>query len=129
MMKKICSICGIEKPISEFHKSGYKDSLRGDCKECRHIQTIKDRSKTKARDLKANYGISLDEYSQMLEAQDNQCAICGTLYSVNTKTFHVDHCHKTRKVRGLLCSKCNRGIGLLQDDPTILSKAIDYLRA
>ena len=125
MKKKICSKCGIEKPISEFHKSGYKDSLRKDCKECRHthhyVPII-----TKGNTIKRKYGVSLNEYYQMLEAQDNECAICGTNIT-GLGDAHIDHDHKTGKVRGLLCASCNIGLGHFKDNSNILNFAADYL--
>ena len=63
----------------------------------------------------------------MLAAQDGKCAICGTTSTGNRKAFHVDHDHKTGKVRGLLCSNCNTGIGNLRDDIGLLNRAIEYL--
>ena len=122
---RICSICGIEKPISKFNKYGYKDSLRSDCRECRHIHHY-DQSKTKDNTLKRKYGISLDEYYQMLEAQDNKCAICPTNIT-DLGSAHVDHDHETGKVRGLLCDCCNIGLGHFRDNSNTLYSAADYL--
>lgn len=63
-------------------------------------------------------------YAALLEMQDGRCAICGdVLVDPNT-----DHCHKDGEVRGLLCQRCNCGLGLLRDDPEILESAIKYLR-
>jgi len=75
------------------------------------------------------YNITLADYDAMYEEQKGKCAICG---STNPKTpkngrFCVDHDHVTGKVRGLLCSSCNRGIGLLQDDYEIILNAYKYL--
>lgn len=73
--------------------------------------------------LKANYGIGLDEYQTMYEAQNGCCGICFKPY----ETLDVDHDHVTNEVRGLLCQRCNKGIGLLLEDETILKSAITYL--
>lgn len=87
----------------------------------------------KSVDLKKRFGISLEEYQEMLEKQNNCCAICGRPErSVDHRTkrvrsLAVDHCHDTNKIRGLLCSDCNTAIGLLQDDPNVLKAAIKYL--
>lgn len=84
-------------------------------------------------DLKKRFGITLEEFNAMLESQNFVCKICGLPESIKdyrTKTIRhlaVDHCHKTKKVRGLLCSNCNRAIGLLQDSPKILQSALDYV--
>lgn len=75
------------------------------------------------------YGITLEEYNQLLENQNGGCAICGTANAgKDRKYFCIDHNHKTGKVRGLLCPKCNQGIGLLQDSPRILIAAAEYLK-
>lgn len=76
--------------------------------------------------LKGTYGITSRQYDQMLRVQGNKCAVCGSdnPQSRRTKRFFVDHDHKTGKIRGLLCHKCNLGLGLLED---VLTKAIAYL--
>tara|TARA_Y100000768_G_scaffold282083_1_gene216917 strand:+ start:219 stop:767 length:549 start_codon:yes stop_codon:yes gene_type:complete len=79
--------------------------------------------------LKRKFGIGLNEYNLLLESQDYACAICGSKKPSGRGNFHVDHCHKTGRVRGLLCHYCNTGLGSLRDDPLLLSKALDYLRA
>ena len=62
----------------------------------------------------------------MFEVQENKCAICGSVLSDTNKAF-VDHCHNTKKVRGLLCAKCNTLLGMAKDDVSILQNAITYL--
>jgi hypothetical protein len=79
--------------------------------------------------LKRWYGITLDEYNVLLDSQNGKCAICGIDKPMGVGCFHVDHDHITNKVRGLLCQKCNMGIGALQDSPTILRKAAEYLES
>lgn len=76
--------------------------------------------------LKNRYGIMEFDYNTLAEQQNNQCAICG-IESTNKK-LDVDHCHNTKKIRGLLCNNCNRGLGHFKDDIEKLFKAIDYLR-
>lgn len=74
------------------------------------------------------YGIENGTYAKMLEAQGGRCAICATTEpGSRIKRFHVDHCHNSGEVRGLLCENCNRGIGLLKHDVDILAKAQLYL--
>ena len=77
--------------------------------------------------VRALYGIEPEEYLKMCEEQKGTCAICGQEPSTQ-RGLHLDHCHKTGKVRGLLCHGCNVGIGSLREDPDILSKALDYLK-
>lgn len=83
--------------------------------------------KTKCHRLRKRYGITLDDYKEMLSNQNSCCAICKKHQSEFSIPLGVDHCHSTSKVRGLLCGKCNRAIGLLEDDPEFLENAKLYL--
>ena len=75
------------------------------------------------------YGLKDREYKSMLEKQKGRCAICRTDKPGGAgKKLHVDHNHRIGQVRGLLCQKCNNGLGLFNDDPEILERAINYLR-
>ena len=79
--------------------------------------------------LMRRYGIDTNEYNQLLESQNYTCAICGSTETGGNgkKHFSVDHCHTTKKVRGLLCKSCNIMLGEAKDNTRILSKAIEYL--
>lgn len=79
------------------------------------------------RDLKARYGIAEADWAALFEAQGRKCAICETPEPCRMG-WHTDHCHDTGRVRGILCRKCNVGIGHFKDSPTLLSAALDYLR-
>lgn len=85
----------------------------------------------KARALRDSFDLSLSEYDKMLKSQGGVCAICNEpethMRNGKTKALAVDHDHKTGKIRGLLCSDCNTGIGKLKDDPSVLRSAIRYL--
>lgn len=85
------------------------------------------RRRTRGYYLKWRFGITLDQYDQMLKDQAGVCAICGTTNTAPRDTFCVDHCHATGAVRGLLCHKCNVCIGQAADDPQLLRKAVAYL--
>lgn len=74
---------------------------------------------------KHRYGLTEDQYLKMFEDQENKCSICGT--SFEEKRACVDHSHESGDVRGLLCDKCNRGLGNFDDDIEILKNAIEYL--
>jgi len=127
--------CGTEKVI------GYSLMTSGRAKSCGCQQYPKGelspnykhgRSQTKEYDLelhmKRAYGLDFKDYEKMLELQNGVCAICSSPPPNNRKTrLAIDHCHKTGKVRGLLCDKCNRSIGLLKDDVSVLKSAIKYL--
>lgn len=88
-----------------------------------YYQTPKAKQKERERNLK-EYGITQGDYDDLWIAQGGLCAICRER---SPKTLHVDHCHKTGKVRGLLCNGCNFGIGHLRDSVIILENAIRYL--
>lgn len=89
--------------------------------------------KARCGKLRQLFGITLADYEAMMVAQACVCAICGkpeTRIDNRTKQpsrLAVDHCHSTGKVRGLLCSACNKGIGHLKDDPALLRKSAEYL--
>jgi hypothetical protein len=86
----------------------------------------------KRLELKKQFGITLEEYDALLEKQNGKCAICKQeerALRSNGAAFGlaVDHCHTSRRVRGLLCGKCNRALGGFADSPQILRNAIEYL--
>jgi hypothetical protein len=129
---KTCSKCKIEKPLSDFHnvKTG-KQGKHHYCKECmsaQRKQTYTCNKSTESR-LRYKYHLTLDELYSMHISQNKKCKICKTEYEDVTKHggLYVDHCHKTGKVRGLLCRNCNNLLGVAKDDVTILQNAIEYL--
>jgi hypothetical protein len=69
-----------------------------------------------------------EQYDELIEKQNNRCAICNRHQSEFQRTFDLDHDHNTGKVRGLLCHNCNNGIGHFKDDIEIMEKAIVYIR-
>jgi hypothetical protein len=76
------------------------------------------------------YGITGEDYKRMLSAQNFSCAICGTKEPAGKgSTFHVDHCHVTKAVRGLLCHHCNTSLGGFKDSPVLLREAASYLES
>lgn len=77
--------------------------------------------------LRRNFGITIEEYNALLEKQNGVCAICQSKHK--TMRLSVDHCHKTGKVRGLLCGRCNTGIGMLLDSPELVTAAKKYLES
>tara|TARA_R110000744_G_scaffold296425_2_gene406296 strand:+ start:125 stop:673 length:549 start_codon:yes stop_codon:yes gene_type:complete len=72
------------------------------------------------------YGLTTDEYNYMLTEQNNCCMICNKSLDLGKHT-HIDHCHTTLKVRGILCSSCNTGLGLLKEDVNIMQEMINYV--
>lgn len=85
--------------------------------------------------LKRKYGLSIEDYEGMVEAQQGCCRICGGhggdrgwITKRERAKLFVDHCHETGKVRGLLCHQCNAGLGMFRDSPNLLTSAISYLK-
>ena len=74
--------------------------------------------------IRRKFGITEEQYLEMLQRQDGRCAICRLKFTVR---LHVDHCHETKAIRGLLCEKCNRGLGMFKDNPEALRRAANYL--
>jgi len=96
--------------INEYHKQYRKDNPEH----------------TKQYLIRYKYGLSHEEWLKMWEIQDGQCVICGKPFQ-NPSDACVDHNHDTKEVRGLLCRKCNFGIGYFNDDPELMAEAIEYL--
>ena len=78
--------------------------------------------------LKSRFGITIEAYDKMLADQRGVCALCGGPPGGRWQTFHVDHCHETGRIRGLLCHHCNTGLGSLGDSEESLERALRYLR-
>ena len=136
-LTKKCRRCSITKPLALFSKdSGTKDKKRSYCKECDRARcsTWKQNNKEKVAEYNAdyklqyNYGLSSEEYKALLIKQNNKCAICNTDQNDLKRKLVVDHCHTSNKVRGLLCSHCNVGIGMLKENQDNLIAAIQYLK-
>ncbi|GCE18979.1 endonuclease VII domain-containing protein [Dictyobacter kobayashii] len=141
---KKCVDCHIEKSYSAFDKNPTrKDGYNTRCKTClkiarkSHKHTFKKRpKKTKAFTMTLKLAsITEKDYLEQLEKQQGKCAICGKLetsldnYRKADKRLSIDHCHKTGNFRGLLCTKCNVGLGMFGDDSEMLQRAIDYLES
>jgi hypothetical protein len=90
----------------------------------------KDRAAETSRRAKLRrYGLTPQAYAMLLAKQHYRCAICPAMHGTGKKALHVDHCHRTNGIRGLLCHSCNAAMGLLKDDPTILAAALQYLKS
>jgi hypothetical protein len=131
-MIKACPDCRRFYDASHFHPdTRMKDGLVSSCRKCRNRkatnwQRRNPRSKRNTH-LKAKFGITIEQFDSMLANQNYQCAICMSSDPKGRGSFHVDHCHKTGTIRGLLCHDCNTGIGKLGDTSQALQKAVDYL--
>lgn len=128
---KVCSKCGIEKSVEGFHRSKKsKDGLQSACKLCQKKrlsspENMERRQKAAWAGCLKKFGITEDDYNKMFNEQMGLCAICHKPDSIR---LAVDHDHDTGLIRGLLCKKCNMGIGLLSDDPNTLVNAVFYLK-
>ena len=136
---KQCTKCKEFKPFTEFNKhKRHKDGLRFRCRRCESEDAkeaklknldkdyLGTRLKERAANLKRVFGMSLEEYEDKANKQNNVCAICQ-LPCKSGKRLAVDHNHTTGKIRDLLCGNCNGGLGKFQDDPELLKKAAEYL--
>jgi hypothetical protein len=133
--KKRCSKCKKDKPLSAFTRSKkLKCGYESQCKDCKRPaikawnkrRPAADKNKTHRKSImKVKYGLSEEQYLNLLSAQGNRCAICNC--SFQEKRVCIDHCHETGIVRGLLCANCNTGLGHFKDDTQSLQSAIEYL--
>jgi hypothetical protein len=152
ILSKVCKRCGLEKSVSDFYiaykkKKCGSDKPRDLCKPCerdRHREWV-NKNKSELREyrkaryrenkipaieqnLKRYYGLTMDDYNKIFLEQNGKCAICGLHQSNFERRFDVDHNHDNKKIRGLLCIRCNRGIGLLRDSIEVLESAVKYLK-
>lgn len=122
---KICTSCQLPKDDISF------ESGRRQCRICRNERRKSFGTRSgeglTAYNLNYHYGLSLEQYKQMLQAQNGVCKICKGLDNGPWNRLAVDHCHTTGKVRGLLCAKCNKGLGQFCDNPQLLKQAAEYL--
>ena len=126
---KRCEVHGLLKPSQCETHPAYQSKV---CKQCRkskrkpHVLTDKIKLQFRKNNLKYIYGITITQYQEMLINQNHLCAICKK--PDKSKNLAIDHCHKTNKIRGLLCSKCNRALGYFNDCPILINDALKYLR-
>lgn len=126
---RYCPKCEQMIPMSQFSRNKRMiDGLGTYCRSCVALRAKSAYTPNVGRiwNLKRNYGISLEEFDSILEAQGNACAICHCTES-GGKNWHVDHDHNTGAIRGLLCNSCNTALGHMRDSPAILRAAADYV--
>jgi hypothetical protein len=111
------------------HMRKWRESNRDRARQYAREYYHKHGNPYKQRDakLRREFGITAEQYEVMFEQQRGVCAICGGVNASGMR-LHVDHCHSSGKVRGLLCANCNLGLGNLKDSVEVMSRAIDYLR-
>lgn len=136
-MTQCCKVCGETKSVSEFDWQKNRPNPRKTCKQCRYAQRNHDAEKLRHREymrerrkndpkaVRKNwensvYGTTKEDLQAALGYSG--CLICGSV-----DRLHIDHCHTTGKVRGLLCGTCNAGLGMFKDSPLLLKRAAEYL--
>src|SRR3990167_5597356 len=129
MNTKVCLRCKKDFDRANFHKrNGESDGLSTWCKPCskeyaagyykKNSRKMKDMARI--RDLRVNFNISMEFYESMFRGQNGGCAICKK-QNTDGRRLHVDHDHKTGRIRGLLCYRCNSGLGYFKDSKENLS--------
>ena len=143
-MTKRCTKCKKRKKIRQFNAdSSRKDGLQCWCIKClrsyyeenknrqiasQKLRYDKNPLRYKGEALMRNYGITLKRYNELLKSQKCRCRICGIHQKYLKKRLFVDHDHKTKVIRGLLCVRCNSSLGGFKESPKILENALNYLR-
>lgn len=147
-MEKICTGCLVKKSLEQFNKHpGGKFGRTSRCKNCvkKYRKEYykknpnyfkewrrKNTEKSYAYNIKKRHGITWEEYQQLYHQQNGLCAICNKPEQLQDKNGKVkrlalDHCHKTNKVRALLCNGCNRALGYIHDDVQTAKLIVEFL--
>lgn len=135
--KRRCSRCKETKPLSKkYWRKKNNGKFMAMCKECtverqRELYVsrgYRSQEAKRRRHLKRRFGISLEQYEDMFEKQRGRYFLCGKPPGPNDfGILDLDHCHKTKKIRKLLCRGCNLGLGGFRDNPTVLRRAAKYV--
>ncbi len=110
----------------------YRENNREKLKESSRLYRLNNKDEIQKRETTRKlkkYGITIQEYNNLILEQKGRCLICGRHQDEFKKKLAIDHCHETGKVRGLLCGDCNIMLGMCDDDYNILSVAIEYLES
>jgi len=149
-MTKTCSKCKTVKSINQFCKNkGSRDGFHSQCADCKNkggAIWYKKNKKTRAvkaksyyqknkhkfsKQARANklkkYDLTFEKVEELLQNQNHVCLICNRTEPRYNRKLRLDHNHKTGKFRGFLCNNCNTGLGMFEDNPDFLYKAIEYL--
>ena len=127
--QKYCPDCETIKDHSAFHKlKTGKSGLNVYCIACMRIRGSNNKEGRAHAIRKYKYGLTKQQFCDLIVAQDNKCRICYEDFGEALMSIpRVDHCHNTGVIRGLLCFKCNTGLGMFCDDPEKMRSAIAYL--
>jgi hypothetical protein len=128
---RTCTSCNQTLSLDSFHKrNDRKSGYVTKCKQCSNVYKKKYRDNNKhiirSWNKRRNPGWDVDRYDEYVKLQNNRCAICGT-NEPGLRDWCADHCHTENKARGLLCVKCNAGLGYFRDNTEYLQSAINYL--
>jgi hypothetical protein len=133
-MQVKCNRCQTAKPFTAEYfniRTRNRSGLSGHCRACdlraKKADYAANPKKYLDRMRKYAYGITPEQFDERLAAQNHVCAICLQPERRKKSTLSVDHCHKTGKIRGLLCGDCNPGLGGFKDRVALLQAAIAYL--
>jgi hypothetical protein len=137
--RKRCLQCEKEKSLDQFRYRKIRKNHESYCKACEAINNRewyrRNKAKLKSRDFVRNckkFGLSIDQYWAMHRQQDGKCDICKqpevSKRAGAIKNLAIDHCHKSGKIRSLLCHGCNTAIGLLREDLKSAEALLNYLK-
>lgn len=135
--RSICKSCDklkatkwnkVNKEAHANHELKYRTLNPKQMKENKQKYVKENPASIKNSALKYTYGIGLEEFNLLKSQQNNCCAICATNEKDLDVKLCVDHCHKTGKIRGILCTRCNLALGFIKEDIEALQKAINYLK-
>ncbi len=118
-----------ERKAAKDKKWALKNPSKIKINHARHRKTPKWKKTLQKNWLRSKYGLTEEQYQDLWDKQEGLCAVCGREEEETNQRLHVDHNHTDNVVRGLLCGKCNRGIGMFDEEEPLLQKAIDYLRS
>jgi hypothetical protein len=130
---KTCQRCETAQPVDCFYKTSKKSTRRRNvCKKCVSMQytatptTPEQKEQKQANHRLRKYGVTREDYASMMDSQGGVCAICAEGCDLHGHLC-VDHDHATGEVRGLLCHRCNAGLGYFKDDQALMRAAIGYV--
>lgn len=152
---KVCTKCGADKALDEYYAHS-KGGLRPSCKECiksqnrlndnkgarkKYVQNNRDKIRERHRKWRIKNPDKIRKYRELSkifpedlfvrlwDVQEGLCAVClSSLSDIPAHLIHRDHCHTTNTARGVLCHKCNVGLGMFNDNVDLLTRAIGYLK-
>jgi len=130
--KRTCKNCGtiftlgVESTLHKYCSIKCRSAFHNAHSGRKYRNSAKGKQAMRARRLQKEFVLTVEEYNHIFAAQNYKCAICKTSTPTGYN-WHIDHWHTTNRIRGLLCSKCNQGLGLFNDSIDNLKEAVKYL--